>query len=118
MRIRHFLLLALLILAIACSPSRKSTFGSGLGANFPSSTPKPTDDGLSYQTAIVITEKSETQGVHAEYAWIDNHYSNYKVNGQALVTNDKKPYDIITITLSNNTELKLYFDISNFFGRF
>lgn len=82
------------------------------------SVPKPTDDGLSYATAIVITEKSEMTGPKAEYEWIRDHYNNYKVKGQSLHHQDHKAYDIITIVLSDGKELPLYFDISNFFGKF
>ena len=102
----------------SCSSSKKSSQNVGLSKGFPTSTPKPTDDGLSYSTAIVITEKTETTGVRAEYKWIGEHYSDYKVKGQALTTHDNKPFDVITITLSNGKDLDLYFDISNYFGKF
>ncbi|MFT3843599.1 MAG: hypothetical protein QM725_00980 [Lacibacter sp.] len=114
-------LLILLILAMtitSCVSSKKSASKQLPTTTFPAAVPKPTDDGLSYATAIVITETSETTGVKAEYKWIKEHYSNYTIKGQQLSYKDKKPYDIITISLESGKELSLYFDISNFFGKF
>src|ERR1700759_3657461 len=73
-------------------------------------------DGKSFETAIVIQEKSETPGVNAEYKWIRSHYSNYKVVQQSLATHQKKPFDIITIELADGSKQEIYFDISKFFG--
>ena len=98
----------------SCSSTQKTSHGSGNDNGKVISLA----DGLSYTTAVVIQEKTETKGVDAEYKWIKDHYSNYKIKGQALSTQGKKPFDIITITLSNGNEVKLYFDISNFFGKF
>ena len=75
------------------------------------------NDGLSYEKAIFITEKTERSGVDAEYVWLRQHYPGYHSKGQSLNYHDKKPYDIITITTSDGKELKIYFDISNFFGK-
>ncbi len=118
MKLQHIMLLSVAIASASCSSTKKSTSSFTQTTNFPSSVPKDTDDGLSYETAIVITETSEGKGVNAEYAWIKEHYKDYKRKGQALTMSNNKPYDIITIELSNGSELKLYFDISNFFGKF
>ena len=118
MKIKHFIFPVVLILFISCSSNKKTTSAFGNANVFSASTPKDTDDGLSFATAIVITEKSEMKGTSAEYSWIKSHYSNYKTKGQALSMSNKKPYDIITIILSDGKEVPLYFDISNFFGRF
>lgn len=100
----------------SCSPSKKSLPGSSM--NFPPSTPKAGDDGLSFETAVVITETSQSKGVKAEYKWIANHYSNFTIKMQSAGMHNNKPYDIITIRQSNGEDLKLYFDISNFYGKF
>ncbi len=113
---RKIILLFLLfsIVFASCSSTKKSQSISGTHATYPQSVPKSTDDGLSYQTAIVITEKTETKGIDAEYKWIKDHYSDCTIEGQALVNHDKKPYDVITITFSDGKELPLYFDIFQF----
>ena len=118
MIIRAFCLFVVLTLVIACSSSKNSRTSLGVAKEFAASTPKSTDDGLSFATAIVITEKTSGAGIRAEYEWIKAHYTDYKIQGQSLNIKNDKPYDIITITLSNGKNLDLYFDISNFFGKF
>jgi hypothetical protein len=115
------IIISLLVLSFtisSCSTSKKSTSGLGSFKGYPTSTPKATDDGLSYATAIVVTETSEGKGAHAEYDWIKNHYTKYTVKGQSLTFHDNKPFDVITIVFLDNKELPLYFDISNYFGKF
>lgn len=113
---KFFLFFILITFLLSCSPSKKTLYTQP--KSFPTSIPKAGDDGLSFATAIVITEKTETTGVNAEYKWIANHYSNYTVKMQSLNMHDNKPFDIITITQSNGEDLQLYFDISNYFGKF
>jgi major membrane immunogen (membrane-anchored lipoprotein) len=106
------------ILLTSCSTSKKSTAHSGTEQTTSASSSKNTEDGLSFETAVIMHEKNEGDGVAAEYKWIKNHYSNYTIGGQSLASHDKKSYDIINITLSDGKNVKLYFDISNFFGKF
>jgi len=75
-------------------------------------------DGSSFEKAIYITENHETPGIHAEYAWIKEKYPNYKLKGQSLSTYKNKPYDIIHITTADGKDMDIYFDISNFYGKF
>jgi hypothetical protein len=113
---RKFYPLIILLAALSCSPSKRNISESP--KHFAASTPKPNDNGLSFETAIVINETSELKGVKAEYEWIANHYTNYKVKMQALNIHNNKPYDIITITQVNGEDVGLYFDISNYYGKF
>lgn len=109
------------LLMTSCSSSKKTTTTNGDLSNTNAASTQATaakQDGLTFETAIFITEKSEMIGPAAEYKWIKEHYTDYKVKGQALVYHNKKPFDIITIIFSYNKELKLYFDISNYFGKF
>jgi hypothetical protein len=75
-------------------------------------------NGLSYETAVFITEKTESKGVSAEYQWLRIHYPDYKFNGQSLSFNKDIPYDIIDIITSTGEKKSIYFDISNFYGHF
>jgi len=75
-------------------------------------------DGSSYENAIVIEEKTETKGIDAEYEWIRNNYPNSKVNRQSLDFYKDKPYDIISISTETNENKDIYFNISNFFGKY
>jgi len=80
-------------------------------------------DGLTIEKAVIITAKSETTGVAAEYDFIASKYGVRNVAWQVLsqsVQNKKnKVYDVITIKLAKNDEkLDIYFDIANFYGKF
>jgi len=109
-------LIPLIALAIACHSSKHATTTPAAGAEQSSST--GTRDGSSYENAIVINEQHEGPGVDAEYKWIRQHYPGSKTMGQALANKNGKPYDILTIQTADGTEKKIYFDISNFFGKF
>jgi hypothetical protein len=76
------------------------------------------NDGSSFEKAIVIKEVSEMKGVNAEYAYLRAAYPGYKAGGQSLSYHDKKPYDAIKITTADGKQLTVYFDTSNFFGKF
>lgn len=106
MRLRYLLLVILATAGISCSSSKKIQA-------FPSR-----EDGLSYATAVTISESSEKKGVEAEYRWVREHFTDYTVTLQSLTNHDKKPFDVISIRFSDGREMKLYFDISRFFGKF
>ena len=67
--------------------------------------------GSSFETAIKVNS------VSAEYEYIRKVCPSCKFSGQALVFNNKKPYDILTVVDSTGTEMEYYFDISSFFGK-
>jgi hypothetical protein len=77
---------------------------------------KPVADGKSFETAVVIKERTESKGIHAEYVWIGEHYTGYKIVQQSLSNHNKKPYDIIAIEFGDGSTQKIYFDISKYYG--
>jgi hypothetical protein len=79
---------------------------------------KSNEEGLSVNNAVIITETTELKGLNAEYKWIKDHYVNYKLKMQTLNIVNDKPYDIITILQTDGKELKLYFNIESFYGKF
>ncbi|MDR3697962.1 hypothetical protein [Mucilaginibacter sp.] len=99
-------------LSISCSTSKKALHSNS--ASFSTSE----SDGSSFDKAIVIQETHETPGIDAEYAWIRNKYPGSQTNSQALVYHNKRPFDIIHIITSDNAKVDVYFDISNFYGKF
>ena len=106
------------VIVISCNSGKKIS-NRGTESNLvvdSSAVVQTSADGKSFETAIVIQEKSETPGVNAEYKWIRSHYSNYKVVQQSLATHQKKPFDIITIELADGSKQEIYFDITKFFG--
>ena len=100
-KIIRWLLIAVIV--CACSPTKNTI------------TIVPPGDGRSFETAVLIQETSESAGIHAEYQWIRDHYTDYKVAQQALVSHKKKPFDVITIQFSDERKQDIYFDISKFF---
>ena len=115
------ILFPFLILA-SCSAPKKTITSIEQNANSSSNVSNSVgilkQDGLSFKTAVFVTEKTEKTGPSSEYKWIKEHYTDYKVKMQALVYSEQKPFDIITIIFSDGKEIKLYFDISNYFGKF
>lgn len=109
-------LIPLIVLAMACHSSKHTTTTPVGSAGQSSAT--GTQDGSSYENAVVIQEKREGPGVDAEYKWIREHYPGSKTGSQALVFKNGKPYDILSIKTADGAEKKIYFDISNYFGKF
>lgn len=110
MNYRKLFYISMLFICTACSTQKKNTATVSADTSSVSL-------GLSYNTAILINETSETSGVNAEYAWLKSKYPGYKTKSQTLVTHDKQPFDVITIITQSGEELKVYFNISNFFGK-
>lgn len=73
-------------------------------------------DGSSYEKAIVINETHERAGVDDEYIWIRNNYPNATTKSQVLTYYEDTPYDMLNIVTADGKTLKVYFDISNFYG--
>src|SRR4051812_2120051 len=74
-------------------------------------------DGSSFEKAILIKHATEGTGVKSEYRYIEQHFPGSKVGMQALQNNNKRMYDVLTIQTSEG-EKKVYFDITEFFGKF
>jgi hypothetical protein len=105
------------VIVVSCNSGKKiAANGSGVKNLNDTTVSQSAADGKSFKTAIVINENSEMAGVHAEYQWIRDHYTDYKVVKQTLVSQGKKPFDIITIEFADKTQRDIYFDISNFLG--
>jgi len=81
------------------------------------------NSGNSIKDAIVISNaKSDEEGVDAEYAYLEKKYGqrnvDWKLITQSLITNNDKDYDKMDIELSDGTMLTVYFDITDFLGKF
>ena len=111
MKTTFIYLFAAAILLPACASHKKAVQGTVI-------TTSVVADGSSYDKAIFIKEDHEQPGIHAEYAWIRAQYRGSKVNGQSLNNYRNKPYDVIHITTADGTTRDVYFDISNFYGKF
>jgi hypothetical protein len=74
-------------------------------------------DGSSFEKAIIITETNEEAGDAAEYKWLSEHYPGYLMGSQTLAEHEKRPYDILSFKTAAGVSKEIYFDISNFFGK-
>lgn len=76
-------------------------------------------DGGSCSSAVEIRGVSdERMGVQAEHAWLGQHYPGHTMNNQALIDCNGKKADRVGITTSDGTKRDVYFDISEFFGKY
>ena len=112
MRRVALLLFVICALGISCSTSKKTVHSDTASVS------TADNDGSSFDKAIFVQEDHEQPGIDFEYRWIRNKYPGSRVNGQSLSTHNNKPYDIFHITTADNIKLDVYFDISNFYGKF
>lgn len=67
--------------------------------------------GTSYKKAVKVNSIAE------EYNWLSKNYPKYKMVQQSLVFEDGVPYDILEIITKEGVRKKVYFNISNFYGK-
>lgn len=80
-------------------------------------------DGSNIQQAIVIRgAKGEGDGVAAEYKYLEMLYGpkgqGHNVRGQALLENGARSFDKLDVDLKDGRSISVYFDITDYFGKF
>jgi len=75
-------------------------------------------DGSSYENAIVISDCNNQEGVKQEYMEVRKRCGEYRLIRQVLLENEGKMYDKLELELRNGEKIDLYFDITDFFGKF
>ena len=78
---------------------------------------EPVQDGKSEATAVVISAADTTQGIAAENDWIRAHMPDCRKSGQQLIQGEQGLYDKILLQCTDGPR-EVYFEISNFFGKF
>ncbi|MEO6299008.1 MAG: hypothetical protein ABIV25_13515 [Paracoccaceae bacterium] len=74
-------------------------------------------DGTSMANAVVIAgAMGESDGVDSEYVWLDQNFPGYASDGQALLQDSAKVYDLLTIH-HQGKKYEVYFDITGYFGK-
>ncbi|MER3499236.1 MAG: hypothetical protein C4308_11695 [Chitinophagaceae bacterium] len=103
----------------SCSPGKKSAAStSNLSQTTQTSANNQTArDGSSFETAIIIEEKTEGPGVKAEYTWLRENYPGYTLIRQSLSHKDGRHYDVMEIETKNHERNTIYFNITNFFAK-
>ncbi len=111
-------ILAILVLVsiYSCSSTKSTTSSSSSVSTV--EVPKANSDGSSMEKAIVIKAKNEQDGVRAEYVMLGKLYPDFRLKSQGTSGKNAKSYDIMTIITADGTEKVIYFDITNFYGKF
>lgn len=109
---------AAMVLLASCSTTKKTTGSSTSTTNNISSIKDADRDGSSFERAIVIDKKNETEGVAAEYSWMRKNHPEYTVGGQSLQHQGKLVFDVLHATAKDGSKRDFYFDITGFFGKF
>lgn len=75
-------------------------------------------DGSSFEKAIVIHGATELTGVDAEYGYLAKHYPGYHREKQSLASHGKRNFDVLEFKTADGKKMAIYFDITEFFGKF
>jgi hypothetical protein len=75
-------------------------------------------DGSSYENAIVISDCSNQEGVQQEYKEVRKRFGEYRLIRQVLLEHEGKMYDKLELELKDSEHVDVYFDITDFFGKF
>jgi len=105
---KYFYLFVCLCLLFSCTAKKKTVITVSYSGG----------DGSSFENAVIINEIHNGLGVDDEDTWVKIHYPYSTNNGQATITHDQKPYDVLQLTTRANKAITVYFDISKFYGKF
>jgi hypothetical protein len=75
-------------------------------------------DGSSFEKAVIIHGATEQTGVDAEYNYLAKHFPGYHPGKQLLTSHGKRRYDVLQFTTDAGAKMTIYFDITEFFGKF
>jgi hypothetical protein len=75
-------------------------------------------DGSSVDKAVVILGATEATGVRAEYLWLGAHFPEWKLQDQSTLNQGKQIYDVMKFAMPDGSQHTVYFDITDFFGKY
>lgn len=123
---KKLLLLSVLMFLYACA----STHSAGDGSFQGSKKEKKLGgivfeggDGTSQVRAVIITNaETSYKGIQAETIWLEKNHGirnlDWRMISQDLLEAKNKTYDVITIKkIASKKEVKVYFDITSFYGK-
>ncbi len=67
---------------------------------------------------MIVGAESSFDGVPAEYDWIRERYPNAQLREQSVIDCGGRTVDKLTIATAEGEEVELFFDISDFYGKF
>ena len=115
MSIRNSILLSFLVLGLALSGSVEAKTRPHRAS---AATQQQRADGSSQERAVVIHENDTPRGIAAENRWIAQNMPGYRKIGQALIQGQNGIYDRISVIGPNGERKEVFFEISEFFGRY
>ena len=115
MSIRNSILLSFLALGLALSGSVEAKTRPHRA---PAAAHQQRADGSSQEHAVVIHENDTPRGIAAENHWIAQNMPGYRKTGQALIQGQNGIYDRISVVGPNGERKEVFFEISEFFGRY
>lgn len=78
----------------------------------------PAPNGLTVETAVVISATNEKDGPPKEIGWIQENYPKSKIlRFVTRPSKNQKVYDIFFIKTADGKKLQLYFEISSFYHK-
>lgn len=76
-------------------------------------------DGSSMEKAVIITGAKDTaKGIRAENDYLGRKFRRHEKVSQLLMEENGKHYDVITLRDPKGKEIKVFFDITDFYGKF
>ena len=75
-------------------------------------------DGSSAAEAILVKGATEATGVAAEYQWLRDHLPGCRPERQVLLDVGGRRYDQLDVVMPNGERRSVFFDITEFFGKF
>ncbi len=69
------------------------------------------------EAVIILGAKNETEGVDAEYDYLDNKFGEYEFLSQEFIGEPDNQYDLLRIQLPDGTEKGVWFNITDFYGK-
>lgn len=115
MSIRNSILLSFLALGLALSGGVEAKTRPHRA---PAVTQQQRADGSSQERAVVIHENDTPRGIAAENRWIAQNMPGYRKIGQALIQGQNGIYDRISVVGPHGDRKEVFFEISEFFGRY
>lgn len=81
-----------------------------------------TNDGLSFDTAVIVKKSNHIDGVDWQYEWLskntcDDNGGYQGFSEQELVSSNSHYYDLMTVICNDGQEIVYYFMIDNYFGK-
>ena len=124
---KHAVTVLALLLLFGCVSQQPVKSPDSLSNNSPNNSRNAAFRGITYKggdgssiekAVIILGAPNSIVGVSAESAWIRKNHPGWRKKRQSLMGNKDKNYDCIEYTTPDGKTKTIYFDITDFFGKF